>query len=56
VFHSRKAKLHNAALEPAVDMKHDLTQISRGKALHENCFPRHTPAKDHDYVFADYAP
>jgi Cytochrome P460 len=26
------------------------------KALHETCFPCHTPAKDHDYVFAHYAP
>jgi Cytochrome P460 len=26
------------------------------KALHETCFPCHEPAKDHDYVFAHYAP
>ena len=26
------------------------------KALHETCFPCHTPAKDHDYVFTRYAP
>jgi hypothetical protein len=26
------------------------------KALHETCFPCHQPAKDHDYVFARYAP
>ena len=26
------------------------------KALHETCFPCHTPAKDHDYVFTHYAP
>jgi hypothetical protein len=26
------------------------------KALHETCFPCHVPAKDHDYVFARYAP
>jgi hypothetical protein len=26
------------------------------KALHETCFPCHIPAKDHDYVFAHYAP
>jgi hypothetical protein len=26
------------------------------KALHETCFPCHAPAKDHDYVFAHYAP
>jgi hypothetical protein len=26
------------------------------KALHETCFPCHTPAKDRDYVFARYAP
>jgi Cytochrome P460 len=26
------------------------------KALHEACFPCHIPAKDHDYVFARYAP
>jgi len=26
------------------------------KALHETCFPCHIPAKDHDYVFASYAP
>jgi len=26
------------------------------KALHESCFPCHTPAKDHDYVFTRYAP
>jgi hypothetical protein len=25
-------------------------------ALHETCFPCHTPAKDHDYVFTRYAP
>ena len=25
------------------------------KALHETCFPCHTPAKDHDYVFTRYA-
>jgi hypothetical protein len=27
-----------------------------GKALHETCFPCHTPAKDRDYVFTRYAP
>jgi hypothetical protein len=26
------------------------------KALHETCFPCHTPAKDQDYVFTRYAP
>jgi Cytochrome P460 len=26
------------------------------KALHETCFPCHTPAKDRDYVFTHYAP
>jgi len=26
------------------------------KALHETCFPCHTPAKDRDYVFTRYAP
>jgi cytochrome P460 len=26
------------------------------KALHQTCFPCHTPAKDHDYVFTRYAP
>jgi Cytochrome P460 len=26
------------------------------QALHETCFPCHTPAKDHDYVFTHYAP
>jgi len=26
------------------------------KALHETCFPCHTPAKDRDYVFTYYAP
>ena len=26
------------------------------KALHEACFPCHVPAKDHDFVFARYAP
>jgi hypothetical protein len=26
------------------------------KALHEACFPCHEPAKDHDFVFARYAP
>jgi len=26
------------------------------KALHETCFPCHEPAKDHDFVFAHYAP
>ncbi len=26
------------------------------KALHETCFPCHTPARDHDYVFNHYAP
>jgi hypothetical protein len=26
------------------------------KALHETCFPCHEPAKDHDFVFARYAP
>src|SRR5580658_1272839 len=26
------------------------------KALHETCFPCHTPAKDHDYIFTHYAP
>ena len=26
------------------------------KALHETCFPCHTPVKDHDYVFTHYAP
>jgi Cytochrome P460 len=26
------------------------------KALHETCFPCHTRAKDHDYVFTRYAP
>jgi cytochrome P460 len=26
------------------------------KALHEACFPCHTPAKDRDYVFTRYAP
>jgi Cytochrome P460 len=26
------------------------------KALHETCFPCHGPAKDHDFVFAHYAP
>jgi hypothetical protein len=26
------------------------------KALHEVCFPCHVPAKDHDFVFAHYAP
>ena len=26
------------------------------KALHEACFPCHVPAKDHDYVYAQYAP
>ena len=26
------------------------------KALHETCFPCHTPAKDHDYVFTRYTP
>jgi Cytochrome P460 len=26
------------------------------KALHEACFPCHEPAKDHDFVFAHYAP
>jgi len=25
------------------------------KALHETCFPCHTPAKDRDYVFTNYA-
>jgi|HubBroStandDraft_4_1064222.scaffolds.fasta_scaffold61780_3 hypothetical protein len=25
------------------------------KALHETCFPCHVPAKDHDYVFTNYA-
>ena len=25
-------------------------------ALHETCFPCHTPAKDRDYVFTHYAP
>jgi hypothetical protein len=28
----------------------------QGKALHEACFPCHEPAKDHDFVFARYAP
>src|SRR5260370_2773310 len=27
-----------------------------GKALHETCFPCHTPTKDPDYVFTHYAP
>jgi hypothetical protein len=26
------------------------------KALHETCFPCHTPAKDRDYVSNQYAP
>ena len=26
------------------------------EALHKTCFPCHVPAKDHDYVFAHYAP
>jgi Cytochrome P460 len=26
------------------------------KALHETCFPCHTPAKDRDFVFTHYAP
>jgi len=26
------------------------------KALHQTCFPCHTPAKDRDYVFTRYAP
>jgi Cytochrome P460 len=26
------------------------------KALHETCFPCHTPAKDRDYIFTRYAP
>jgi hypothetical protein len=26
------------------------------KALHETCFPCHSPAKDRDYVFTRYAP
>jgi len=26
------------------------------QALHETCFPCHTPAKDRDYVFTHYAP
>jgi hypothetical protein len=26
------------------------------KALHQTCFPCHTPAKDRDYVFTHYAP
>jgi hypothetical protein len=26
------------------------------QALHEKCFPCHAPAKDHDYVFTQYAP
>jgi Cytochrome P460 len=26
------------------------------QALHETCFPCHTPAKDRDYVFTRYAP
>ena len=26
------------------------------KALHETCFPCHTPVKDRDYVFTHYAP
>jgi cytochrome P460 len=26
------------------------------KPLHETCFPCHGPAKDHDYVFTQYAP
>jgi hypothetical protein len=26
------------------------------KKLHETCFPCHVPAKDHDFVFAHYAP
>ena len=26
------------------------------KALHETCFPCHTPAKDRDFVFTQYAP
>src|SRR5271169_186885 len=26
------------------------------KALHETCFPCHTPAKDRDFVFTRYAP
>ncbi len=26
------------------------------KALHETCFPCHTPAKNRDYVFTHYAP
>jgi hypothetical protein len=26
------------------------------KALHETCFPCHTPARDRDYVFTRYAP
>jgi hypothetical protein len=26
------------------------------RALHETCFPCHEPAKDHDFVFAHYAP
>jgi hypothetical protein len=26
------------------------------KALHETCFPCHTPAKDRDYIFTHYAP
>ena len=25
-------------------------------ALHETCFPCHTPAQDHDYVYTRYAP
>jgi hypothetical protein len=35
----------------------DFTGTKPGdKALHETCFPCHAPAKDHDYVFAHYAP
>jgi Cytochrome P460 len=26
------------------------------EALHKACFPCHQPAKDHDFVFARYAP
>jgi hypothetical protein len=35
----------------------DFTKGKPGdEALHAKCFPCHAPAKDHDYVFARYAP